>query len=70
MKTEYIYNINPDDENRVKLFVGEGGNLIQSDINSFVYLGGFMGTQFNFKVPKFRKTYIPLQGQVSYVFDS
>lgn len=28
IKTEYVYNIRLDDENRVKLFVGEGGKLI------------------------------------------
>jgi hypothetical protein len=44
IKKEWIYNIKPSDENRVKLFAGEGGQMVQSDINSFLYIGGFMGT--------------------------
>lgn len=39
---------------QIKLFMGEGGKLLQTRFNQFVYQGGFMGNAFNDRVGKFR----------------
>lgn len=54
---EYLYNISSVDDSRIKLLAGEGGSLLQTGIDSFIYQGGFMGNQFNFRLGLFKFEY-------------
>ena len=51
---EFIYNIKLLKEDRIKLFLGENGKIIQQSNNRYLYSGGFMGNQFNSRLGKFR----------------
>ena len=54
---EFIYNISKVDDSRIKLLAGEGGRLLQIGTEKFIYQGGFMGNQFNFRIGNFNKNY-------------
>ena len=58
-KYEYFYNIDKVDMDssewaRIILFIGESGHLVQSSFGDVLYTGGFMGSQYNFKIGVFK----------------
>lgn len=48
-----VYNQKYFNEDRIKIFLGEGGHLVKTGFNSAIYHGGFMGNQFNFRLGDF-----------------
>ena len=52
------------EDERTKLFLGEGGQIVQTKANQFIYQGGYMGNQFNLKIGKFK--YVSKEMGVAY----
>ena len=52
------YNITPVDLDgdwaRVILFLGESGQLVQTSHSELLYVGGFMGNLYNFRIGVFK----------------
>ena len=47
---EVVYNIKRAKDERIKLFTGEGGRFMQMHGGQVIYQGGYMGTQYNFRI--------------------
>lgn len=56
-KYEMMYNLNNVDMSgewsRIILFTGEGASFVQTSMQEVLYSGGFMGTQYNYKIAAF-----------------
>ena len=58
-----FYNIKVQDMNttewsRIILFMGESAQVVQSQINELLFVGGFMGSEYNFKIGAFKLEYM------------
>ena len=42
---------------RVILFLGESGRFVQTAASEILYVGGFMGSAYNFKIGVFKLNY-------------
>lgn len=53
---DWVYNIKAMDYGWrfIKIFVGEGGTILQTGLDSLIYTGGFLGSKYNKKVGHFR----------------
>lgn len=62
--------MNSSDWSRILMFIGESGQVVQSSINEYLYVGGFMGSQYNFKIGTFRLEHMDFYYHRLLQFDS
>ena len=51
-KYQYVYNLKTMDEDwaRAIVFIGEGGKFVHTYDDYLIFIGGFMGNNYNFKI--------------------